>query len=222
MKPGVSVVITSCNRIELLKRTIESFNTMNTYPIAEFIIIDDSGNREAHQRIIELYPDYTCIFNGSNIGLIDSIDRAYSMVKTKYVFHIEDDWEFIKSGFIEPSLKIIENNPMVMQVWVSNIHNQPLDIEPLIADGVHYRYASLDGMDHLWHGFTFHPTIRSMRVYRVAAPWSQWSTSEDFLALRERKIGQEYFMRGFRAAVLPDSYCIHTGDQDTTWNIGQK
>lgn len=222
MESLVTVVVTSCNRLELLLRTIQSFNKMNTYPIAEFIIIDDSGNTPAHRQICEWFPTYTKIFNGRNMGLIDSIDRVYPTIRTKYVFHMEDDWEFIKPGFIEPSLKIIENNHMVMQVWISNIHNQPVDTEIQMADGVPYKQASLDGMDHLWHGFTFHPGIRSMRTYKELAPWGQWSPSTDFLAKRECKIGEEYFRKTYRAAVLMDEYCVHTGGLQSTWNVGQK
>jgi len=222
MELEVTVVVTSCNRIGLLKKTIESFLAMNDYPIAEFIIIDDSGNAEAHRRINELYPNYTRIFNGKNEGLIDSIDRAYSMIKTPYIFHFEDDWEFIKGGFISQALKIIQMNHLVMQVWISNIHGQPVDSEVRIADSIEYRYASLDGMDHLWHGFTFHPSLRSVRVYKEAAPWSQWSPPTDFLALRECKIGEEYFRRSYRAAVLMEEHCVHKGGADSTWNVEQK
>jgi len=222
MESEVTVVVISCNRLDLLMRTIQSFNAMNTYPIAEFIIIDDSGNAQAHRQICEWFPSYTKIFNGENMGLIDSIDRVYSAVRTKYVFHIEDDWEFIKPGFIEQTVQVIINSQMVMQVWVSNVNNQPEDPEINYAWKTPYKYASLDGVHHLWHGFTFHPSLRCMKSYKEAAPWSQWSPPTDFLALRECRIGEEYYRRGYRAATLMDSYCIHTGGQASTWNIGQK
>jgi hypothetical protein len=38
----VTLVITSCNRIDLLKKTIASFERFNTYPIKKAIIIEDS------------------------------------------------------------------------------------------------------------------------------------------------------------------------------------
>ncbi len=212
----VTVVITSCNRLELLLKTIQSFNAMNTYPIEEFIIIDDSGNTSAHRQICEWFPSYTKIFNGKNMGLIDSIDRIYATVRTPFVFHCEDDWEFIKPGFIEPSLNVIRNNHMIMQVWISNIHNQPVDPEIQYAEKVPYKQASLDGMDHLWHGFTLNPGIRSMRIYKEIAPWAQWSTPEDFTAKRECLVGEEYFRRQYRGAVLLDNYCIHNGGMVST------
>ena len=40
--------------------------------------------------------------------LLASIDRAYSKVKTEWVFHCEDDWEFFSGGFIEQSFTLLE------------------------------------------------------------------------------------------------------------------
>ena len=217
MNSLVTVVITSCNRLELLKRTIESFRKMNDYPIEEFIVIEDSANVLMHQWLSELYPNITFIFNGKNEGLINSIDRAYAIVKTPFVFHSEDDWEYTKPGFIRASLNIMENNHMVQQVWLENMHNQPLDPETISAGGTPYKYAAYDGMDHIWHGFSFHPGIKSMRIYKELAPYSQWSPESDFLALRECKIGEEYMRKNYRAAVLFGEYCIHTGGGQSTW-----
>ena len=39
----VTVVLTSCNRPDLLEKTLDSFFKYNTYPITTFNIIDDSG-----------------------------------------------------------------------------------------------------------------------------------------------------------------------------------
>ena len=197
---------------------------MNTYPMSEVIIIEDSCSKEMHKQLCDLYPDYTLILNGKNQGLINNIDRAYSLVKTKYVFHSEDDWEYTKPGFMEQSLNVIEHNHMIMQVWITgNVHNQKLETTVYNNSGVPYQLAIFGEANitpsdqHLWHGFTLNPGLRSMRIYKEAAPWSQWSTDKDFLALRECKIGEEYLRKGYRAAVLRDTYCVHTGGGQSTW-----
>lgn len=86
-KSLVSVVLTACGRLDLLRRTIDSFNKYNTFPINQFIIVDDSGDKKVHKELRKSYPDYTLVLNESNIGLIDSIDRGYSKVQTPYIFH---------------------------------------------------------------------------------------------------------------------------------------
>jgi hypothetical protein len=111
----VTVVLTSCNRPELLEKTLISFIKYNTYRnIKETIIIDDSGIYGCNNIVLNkpyLNPylkilNIKSIYNKTNIGQIQSIDKAYSYVKTKYIFHCEEDWEFLQTGFIEKSLKI--------------------------------------------------------------------------------------------------------------------
>ena len=40
----ITFTITSCNRIDLLENTLNSFTSINNYEIDEFIMSDDSGN----------------------------------------------------------------------------------------------------------------------------------------------------------------------------------
>ena len=54
MNGSVTVVITSCNRVDLLERTIDSFIKYNTYPIDRYILIDDSANLQAFEDIKRL------------------------------------------------------------------------------------------------------------------------------------------------------------------------
>ena len=58
----VTVVLTSCGRLDLLTRTIESFNKFNTYPITKFLLIDDSGDKkfkeEANKILSSLLKEY--------------------------------------------------------------------------------------------------------------------------------------------------------------------
>jgi len=218
MESKVTAIFTSFNRLDLLKITTDSFNKMNTYPVKEQIIIEDSGLTSVHEQLKKNYPDYKLILNPTNIGLVESLDKVLAEVTTPYVFHSEDDFKYIKPGFIERSVKIMDNNSWIMQVWLSNRHGEPVDNEIITIDDVQYRLASTGGMCGVWHGFTFIAGLKSMEGYEKTKPWIQWSPSTDGLSLRECKIGQEYYRLGYRAAVLLDiPYCEHTGNYRTTW-----
>jgi len=218
MESRVTAIFTSFNRLDLLKITIDSFNRMNTYPIKEKIIIEDSGMSSVHEQLKKDYSNYRLILNPTNIGLVESLDKVLAEVTTPYVFHSEDDFEYIKQGFIERSIKIMDSNSWIMQVWLSNRHNEPLDDEIITVDDVQYRLASINGMCGVWHGFTFIAGLKSMAGYEKTKPWTQWSDPKDGLSLRECKIGLAYFKLGYRAACLLDiPYCEHTGNYRTTW-----
>jgi glycosyltransferase involved in cell wall biosynthesis len=214
----VTVIITSYKRLDLLKLTTDSFNKMNTYPVKEIIIIDDSGDPQEHEQLRREYPDYKLILNEKNIGLVESLDKVYAEVTTPYVFHTEDDFDFIKPGFIDKAIKVLKSNSWIMQVWAENRHGQPLDAEIIETDGVKYKLVSINGMDMIWHGFTFIASLRSMQGYEMTKPWTQWSPKTDGLSLRECKIGWAYHRLGYRGAALLDlPYCEHTGNYRTTW-----
>ena len=134
MPPSVTVVITSCNRHNLLFNTISSFIKFNTWKhIQKMIIIEDCkiSNEQAVSMesnvlsiVSSLFPVHI-IFNDNNIGQIASIDKAYSFVETPYTFHLEDDWEFYNSGFIEESLNIlnIDRNILMVNLGAHSVMN---------------------------------------------------------------------------------------------------
>ena len=214
----ITLVITSCGRFDLLKRTIESFIKFNTYPVEEVIIIDDSENKVAHDKIRDLmcktHIPMTLILNEINIGQISSIDRAYAEVKTKYLFHCEDDWEFYKPGFLEKSLIILENKPKILQVWLRahyDTNTHPIEKELYEIHGVKYQIMQVNAIGGAWHGFTLNPGLRRLEDYNLVAPFTQYLKDGDFNALTECRIGQKYFELGFRSAILTEGYIKHIG-----------
>ena len=59
----ITLVITACGRLDLLKRTIDSFNKYNNYPIYKRIIVDDSGDEKVHEELKKNYQGYHLILN---------------------------------------------------------------------------------------------------------------------------------------------------------------
>jgi hypothetical protein len=205
ISPGsdVTVVLTSCNRFDLLQRTLESFHQYNTYPIARFIITEDSGMTPPGD-----LTGYDVLVH--RIGQISSIDRAYARVATPYIFHCEDDWEFYRPGFIERSKSILDLDPLILNVWLrahDDTNGHPIEVNDYSSD---YRLMALS-YNEIWHGFSFNPGLRRLKdyvPYSTLAPWNPESSWE-----AEAGIGEHYRQRGFRAAILnpPEGYVRHSG-----------
>ena len=184
----VTVVLTSCGRLDLLTKTIESFNKFNTYPITKFIFIDDSGDikfkKKANKILTSLLRkyDYSLIFNENRQGQIKSVDYAYSMVETPYIFHLEDDWEFYESYFIEHSFKLMDEDSKLITVWLREL-NDTMD-HPV---GKEYKFATyLEENQPLfvlkffyledfkgWSGFSFNPGLRRYKDYKAISPFTK-------------------------------------------------
>jgi hypothetical protein len=176
----VSVVLTSCGRLDLLEQTIDSFFSINTYPITQFILIDDSGKDDLLPKLNQLIKKYKLpielIFNQKNLGQIKSIDIAYEKVTSEYIFHCEDDWSFYKSGFIEDSLNILKEDDSVINVWLrahSDTNGHPINysIKKMTSSGFGYYYMETSYLGN-WHGFVFNPSLKRVIDCRRFMPFS--------------------------------------------------
>lgn len=222
----IDVVITSCNRLDLLKKTIDSFVKHNTYPINQIILIDDSGStkKELLENILnKISSPKKIIVNPRNIGQIQSIDIAYAAVKSDYIFHLEDDWEFFKSSFIEHSIEILDENPKVINVWlraINDTNNHPIDEDiKKTKSGLEYQLVSTNHSEN-WHGFSFNPGLRRASDYKKIAPFSGLEEiipkgKKSLLYVGEVDISVTYFKLGYRGAIITskDGYVKHIGNE---------
>ena len=118
MNDGVSLIITSCGRFDLLEETLDSFFKYNTYPIKKIIITEDSTEGNKLKKLVSKYENqnFQLIVNETRLGQLKSIDKAYKEVDTEYVFHCEDDWEFFREGFIEKSIELLKEDEKILIV----------------------------------------------------------------------------------------------------------
>jgi hypothetical protein len=214
----VTVVLTSCNRTTLLDKTLESFVKMNTYPIKELILIDDSGIIGCNENVVKKYSgilSIRSIYNNVNIGQIQSIDKAYSYVSTKYIFHCEEDWEFLQHGFIEKSMQIFENNldEKIYTVWLRP--HKCTSGHPIIYDNLNRGYFKMkpdfsyihNGDKYTWCGFTFNPGLRKTIDCLQFHPYymkCEKSTKNGKEYVGEYILNKKYADAGYYAFILDD------------------
>lgn len=203
----VTFLITSCGRPDLLKRTIDSFLAYNSYPIARYLLIEDAADAEMERFLRRHFGDrFDFIFNRPKLGQMGSIDRVYREVATPYVFHCEDDWEFVRGGFIERSFQLLDEDPKIVNVWLRGLtetSGHPVEPQPLVSrDGIPYRRMALDPTGTC-HGFTFNPTLKRMADLALVQPMAALQS--------EGGVAQRYRDLGFYAVTLEDVYVEHIG-----------
>ncbi len=215
----VTLVITACNRPFLLKPTLESFMKYNTYPIKECIIIEDSGLQGIDDFAKDILKDIPLklIYNEKRIGQIKSIDKAYKEVKTKYIFHCEEDWEFIDYGFIEASMNILEKDDKMFTVFLRSyncVNRQPI----VIHDDKPYNIMSTnyvmicEGKKFTWHGITFNPGLRRTSTCMLFHPYSEIDTGHE-QGVGEYDVNVKYGELGFYSPITKNynGYVKHIG-----------
>lgn len=223
---SVSVVITSCNRPHLLKNTLESFLKFNTFPIEQFIIVEDSGMNNINDFVLDLLDKKKTllIYNETNIGQVKSIDKAYANVKTDYIFHCEEDWEFLDYGFIERSLQILNTDPKIFTVWLRP-HNDT-SLHPIIKTqdlggfykmDPNYSYIYKNTI-YTWCGFTFNPGLRRTSDCMLFYPYSNCKKTIYKSIVSEYDVNINYRELGFYAVITDkiQGYVKHIGWKEPT------
>ncbi len=160
----ITVVVTSYNRHDLLAHTPGKFPLHETEDRVARILVAEDGDAD---------PSAVCARFGAEhfrtmerVGQIKLIDQAYARVQTPFIFHLEDDWEFYRPGFMEKSRALLARDPKILlvQLRASNdtgghplSHSAPDNSFGVMATG----YCDC------WHGFTFNPGLRRLSDYRL-------------------------------------------------------
>lgn len=211
MDKKVTCILTSCGRQDLLEITLLSFFKFNTYPIEEFIIYEDSGIIGVNDDLKKLYSHIKWIEPQERTGQIVALDTLWHAVKTPYAMTLEDDWETYRSGFIEASMAILEAHPKIMQVWLrekEDTNKHPIEW-PL-----NYDFGIMKTNNGLWAGTCFNPSLKRKSDYDLIKAYgkhTQFSRKVPWKA--EAAISQLYHRLGFKAAILPQGYIKHIGNE---------
>lgn len=165
----VTVVLTACNRPDLLERTLDSFFEMNTYELEKFIIIDDGMNFNCNDFVHKKYDfPIQVYYNDPKLFQIKSIDCAYAMVETPYIFHMEEDWQFLKPGFIEASKPVLEADENILQVWLRGLDDTTLN-HPYKPDLYEIDNNKMVLVEYTgtWNGFSFNPGLKRLSDWQA-------------------------------------------------------
>lgn len=207
MYNNVTAVLTSCGRLDLLERTIKSLSEEFWNKIPVKILTEDSADAEVFKEVRKqskegYLKNWTIFYNDVKLGQSGSIDLAYSNVKTNYVFHLEDDWEFYDEFFIDRSIPILEKYANIIQVTFRG--NTPhLSVPTLFEPGTESEFSILIPGYNGWPGFTYNPNIFKFSAYEKVKPISK---------KQEKEVGLIFNQFQFFTARLQKSSVDHIGD----------
>lgn len=112
---ALTVIITSSGRKDYLKKTLSSLKQNLDYQgkIYWHIIDDDPSSFDTREYIKNQNWD-RILLNSKNCGLGYSLNRIYRTVKTKYIFHCEDDWEFLEKIHLNKLIKSLNHKEQLI------------------------------------------------------------------------------------------------------------
>ena len=206
-----AVVLTSCARFDLLRRTAESFLQYADVAPAQFIVVEDSGDEDGVRAALAgLDFPFEFVINRPPLGQYRAIGAGYARVKTPLVFHCEDDWLFFRPGFIRESFVLLQKFPEASVVFLRGRDEQDelRDLPYEEHEGVIFFRAAL-AKDKIWFGYGFNPGLRRLADYRRFAPVAQIG-SEDMISYVFKRAG-------FYSAHLEVPAVVHLGGGKTSY-----
>jgi len=201
--------VLSCNRLDVLAKTLQSFFDTQDY-VTKMVIVDDSAESGVFENLVEEYGDICdVICFPRNRSQWWAMDFMVSYCDSEYIFYLEDDWEFIRPGYLNQSKQILQKYRDVGVVDTSwrTFEFQGIDsYEKGLVDDMFYwkrPWKITDG--HLaWHCWVGSPNLRRrddlIMLGRVEKWHNEWNIDRKFTAL------------GFKGVYLNGEYSRHLGD----------
>ena len=229
----VTITMTSCKRFDLLQKTINSFLNccLDLDLVFEWIIIDDNSSEDDKKSMKELYPFITFYFKTPETkGHAISMNLILELVKTPYIFHLEDDWKFIyRDTYLTNCIKVVNFNENYGQCLLNRAYTEDLAFNsnlitgyPRFQEGIRYyihEHVAGPSMNEIannyikkgysncvyWPHYSLRPGITKVQVLREIGKYN--TSAQHF----EMEYAERYSNKKYRTCYLPNIYCIHIG-----------
>jgi hypothetical protein len=232
---GVTLVMTSCRRLDLMLRTVASFLVCCTdhRSIDRWICIDDNSDASDRAEMEARLPWFEFVWKTpEERGHASSLQIAHRMVETPYVFLLEDDHEFfVRSDYVSRCLHGVSVGTAIGQCLV-NVNYAETLADYDLDGGLPFQHEGRSYVAHLYdpdrrvvkglsNGHWPHFSLRP-GVTRTDA----WDLGFEDVPFFERSFAARYFSAGWRTVFLPDIYHRHigkltTGDGDNAYDLNR-
>jgi GT2 family glycosyltransferase len=240
VKNGITVTMTTCKRFDLFERTVNSFLEccINKELITEWIVIDDNSSEKDREKMKELYPFINFIFKKTEEkGHVQSMNMLYNLVKTPYMFNMEDDWEFFyKDNYLTRCLEVLSQNEKYGQCLVNKSYGEGNESFESIG-GILHSFTNSDGENYYFeHHFINNENDTREEIMKYSNVLSKTSFTNQYywphfsfrVGLTKMSIFKEighfnpvnhfemeyayrYVNKGYTTVFLDSIYCSHIG-----------
>lgn len=201
--------VLSCNRLDVLDQTLDSFYRTRDYT-TKMVIVDDSAEPGIFETLVERYgSDCDVICFPRNRSQWWAMDFMVSYCDTDYIFYLEDDWELLQPGYLNASKYILNKYREVGVVDISwrTFEWQGIDsYEKKLIDNMFYWKKPWKITDHhlAWHCWIGSPNLRRRDDLIMLGRVEKW--------FNESNIDRKFTALGFKGVYLNGEYARHLGD----------
>lgn len=223
--PRVLLTITTCKRLDLFTRTVNSM--LRTWTdldaVDAFLCVDDNSSEEDRAAMRATYPFFEFYMKTpAERGHRQSMNIIWERLRTvrpTYWVHLEDDWLFFKRGsYVRDPIAILERPAATTANVHQLLYNR--NYAELYSDGwginggaplepgvlLHQKADGIPGRNcGYWPHYSFRPSV--VRVDPILTLGNYDSPNTFF----ERDYADRWFAAGHRSAFYDDIRCLHIG-----------
>lgn len=215
----ITFTITTCKRLDLFMKTMNSFMqcVKDKYLISRWICVDDNSSDADRKEMQRLYPFFEFYFKTpEEKGHAKSMNMIRKLVKTPFYFHMEDDFQmFYKDTYLLKCLDVLESNDKIGQVLL-NINYAETEKESLLLGGElkrtnkfapYYLHVQKEECRpfscEYWPHFSLRPSLLRKEVLDIG----EFDQNADHF---EMEFANRYKFN-YVSAFLPGVYSLHIG-----------
>lgn len=221
--------MTTCKRLSLFIRTLDYFlaNCLDHTLIDRWIVVDDNSSIYDREEMKRKYPWIDFILKDEkDKGHAKSMNIIRDIAisgQYEFLFHLEDDWEFIEPRvYLSELTEIISCDTSYGQALVNKNYMENHDdffygsyerrtpsgrlyyLNEYIPDGYFSKYKINLRNCSYWKHFSLRPGITRVNVLEKVGPFAE-------TGFFEGEYAQRYIDNGFQSVFLPSLYCCHIG-----------
>jgi hypothetical protein len=199
-------LITSCNRHDLLIKTIDSLLLNQNHKLAIAINEDSQNVCSIPYLPGAMINTYKLGGIGQHRSIETFIHAASKNKACKYYLHVEDDWEFENNyDWIRESIKIMEADSKVIKVLCRKDSPHPCTYDK--GDKIKYGYLEpWENEGIKWHGFSWNPGITRLHLLNKFMPFGKY----------EQDLAKDIFEAGYKVVQLENGVYKHIGNDRST------
>lgn len=228
MTKEITLVIITCKRLDLFKQTISSFFDccLDHDFIKDVILIDDNSSTEDIKEMFDILKQYNkniiLVCKHGYKGHSASLNIMYDLVKTDYIFMLEDDWLFtIKDNLISKSLFVMDENPEVKEVVYrigTNMAKNQVTLKTKNGiEYIKYNYENNQVRDNLdrpaWPGWNLNPSLQKWSDIKTLGKFNGEVSGVEF------EFSRRYLKAGYKIAYFLQDTCKHLGDNNSSYTL---
>jgi glycosyltransferase involved in cell wall biosynthesis len=223
-KPRVMLTMTTCKRLDLFVRTVNSILNVWTdaKSIDSFFCIDDNSSEEDRQVMRAEFPFFEYYMKTpAERGHKESMNIIWNVLRQRrptYWIHLEDDWMFFHPGsFVERGIKALETHASSLVRQIVFNRNYGVVYNDLERTGgfqqkdniiLHELNPNLPGRHSgYWPHYSLQPSITKTETILALG---DYTTTHRFF---ERGYADKYNAAGFKTAFFDSVHSVHIGKQ---------